>query len=237
MEKSKKIIIGDIKLKKEGYGQSLSRVDNTDNIEIPSLQEPHNDFILNNTQYFHEGNIEEWCITLKKYFPNIGDEYHFIIKLLWRGVGIYAKGLPDPYLRLVQSLASQKQLAIVFSDTSLVFGVSMPFRTVVITKNNKDDLDSMLFQQMSGRAGRRGLDKEGNIIFVDYSWDRIKELSISEPPVVISKNKIIYTIPHANQLSILYNTNQTWDNTSKNYLDKLIDENETNELLNNIKSN
>ena len=236
--KKDKITITDIKLKKDGYGQSSIKTETIENIEIPSLQEPHPDFILNHTQYFHEGNIEEWVNTLKKYFPSTGIYYHYIIKLLWRGVGIYAKGLPDPYLRLVQSLASLKQLAIVFSDTSLVFGVSMPFRTVIITKNShNDDLDPMLFQQMCGRAGRRGLDKEGNIIFVDYSWDRIKELSISEPPRIVGTHKIIYTIPHANQLSELYETNQQWNNTYKNFLDELVDENEMNELLINIQSN
>ena len=236
--KKDKITINDVKLKKDGYGQSSIKTETIENVEMPSLQEPHPDFILNHTQYFHEGNIEEWVNTLKKYFPSTGIYYHYIIKLLWRGVGIYAKGLPDPYLRLVQSLASQKQLAIVFSDKSLVFGVSMPFRTVVITKDkHNDDLDSMLFQQMCGRAGRRGLDKEGNIIFVDYSWDRIKELSISEPPKILGTHKIIYTVPHANQLSKLYDTNQTWENTYKNFLNDLIDEDEMNELLINIQSN
>ena len=236
--KKDKIIINDVKLKKDSYGQSSIKKDNTENIEIVSLQEPHPDFIFNHTQCFNEDNVEKWVNDIKKYFPNSGDSYHYIIKLLWRGVGIYAKGLPDPYLRLVQSLASQKQLAIVFSDKSLVFGVSMPFRTVVITKDkNNDDLDTMLFQQMCGRAGRRGLDKEGNIIFVDYSWNRIQELSISEPPKINGTNKIIYTVQHANLLSTLFNTDQEWDNIYKNFLSNSIDENEMNEILSNIKSN
>jgi superfamily II RNA helicase len=38
---------------------------------------------------------------------------------------------------------------------------------------------------MAGRAGRRCLDKEGNVIFIGYSWDRIKELSKSSIPNII----------------------------------------------------
>ena len=226
------------KLLKQMMTEDINKVEII-NENNSSLQEPHIDFILNNNQYFHEGIVEDWVEKLKYYFPNNGYEYHFIIKLLWRGVGVYTEGLPDPYLRLVQTLACQKQLAIVFSDKSLIFGISMPFRSVVIINDTtiNDDLDSMLFQQMCGRAGRRGLDKEGNIIFAGYSWNRIKELLTSKSPIIISNKKVIYTIPHANQLSILYNTQQNWNKIYKHFLNPLIDENELNELLNNIQAN
>ena len=192
----------------------------TTSIPITSLQEPHEDFILNNNQYFNEEIVEFWVKQLKKFFPNTRDYYHFIIKLLWRGVGIYVKGLPDSYLRIVQSLASQKQLAIVISDESLVFGISMPFRSVVIINDNKyqDNLDSMLYHQMIGRAGRRGLDKEGNIIFAGFSWTRIKQLTTSKHPNINGLNKINYSIEHANLLSKLFNTNQDWNNINNNKL-------------------
>jgi len=220
---------------KDKYKNTKEDIEPDDNLEFISLQEPHLDFIFNNIQYFTESIVKEWNNNLKKYFPNENGEYHYIIKLLWRGVGIYASGLPDPYLRLVQILACSKQLAIVFSDMSLVFGINMPFRTVVIL--NDDELNSMLFHQMAGRAGRRGLDKEGNIIFAGFSWDRIKELSISPAPKIIGLNKSIYTIPHANKLSLLSNTNYEWSNIYKNFFNNDWCEEEQNVFLNNIKSN
>ena len=237
-KKALKEMIGKTKLKKDGYGVSSVAKTNMETIEVPALQEPHIDFILNPVQYFTEDIVEKWVVDLEKYFPNTGDFYHWIIKLLWRGIGVYAKGLPDPYLRLVQTLASQKQLAIVFSDKSLVFGVSMPFRTsVVICDNNMDDLDSMLFHQMSGRAGRRGLDKEGNVVFAGYSWNRIKELSISSAPIVVGTNDIVYTIPHANKLAKLSDTNMDWYNTAKNFLDKSVSTEDSDEFINGVTSN
>lgn len=238
-DKKEKNINAKTQLKKAKYGETIDNEEKNIVIDVPSLQEPHSDFIFNTIQYFTDNMVESWVNDLKKYFPNSGEYYHFIIKLLWRGVGVYAKGLPDPYLRLVQSLACQKQLAIVFSDISLVFGVSMPFRTVVIIRDNKliDDLDPMISQQMCGRAGRRGLDKEGNIIYLGYTFERMKELSISEPPNVKGCNTIVYTVPHANEISKTMKTNQNWDCICNNLLDKTISNEESNEILENIKIN
>lgn len=239
-KKELKQMLGGVKLKRAGYSDApIASAANVEKVEVTALQEPHPDFIINNQQYFSESMVEGWVADLKKYFPNTGEYYHFLIKLLWRGVGVYAKGLPDPYLRLVQTLASQKHLGIVFSDQSLVFGVSMPFRTTVVVRDEKltDDLDSMLFHQMSGRAGRRGLDKEGNVVFAGYSWARIKELSISEPPIVVGAANSIQTIPHGNKLSEIYKTGQNWENTCANFLDKSYTDEDGAEFVEGVKSN
>ncbi len=238
--KEMKQMLGGVKLKRAGYHDApVSSASSVEAIEVTALQEPHIDFIFNHQQCFSESIVEGWVWDLKKYFPNTGEYYHFLIKLLWRGVGVYAKGLPDPYLRLVQTLACQKQLGIVFSDQSLVFGVSMPFRTVVVVRDEKieDDLDAMLFQQMSGRAGRRGLDKEGNVVFAGYSWARIKELSISEPPTIIGSANSIQTIPHGNKLSEIYKTGQNWENTCANFLDNSYTDEDGMEFVQGVKSN
>ena len=229
--KSMKQLLGHVQLKKDKYTSSIGNSIDIEDTDMISLQEPHEDFIFNNNLFFSEGIVEEWVNTLKKYFPNEGFYYHFMIKLLWRGVGVYTKNLPDPYLRLVQILACKKQLSIVFSDMSLVFGVSMPFRSVVVLKDN--DLDTMLFHQMAGRAGRRGLDKEGNIIFAGFSWNKIKELSISNSPEIKGMYKKIYTIEHACKLNNKYNWSLLYSNILNNDINK---EDELN-FLYNIKTN
>lgn len=239
-KKNLKLLMGKLKLKKDVYGSSSISKDNIQEVvKVIPLQEPHADFNFNSNQFFTEYMINEWVTSLKRYFPNNGEYYHYIIKLLWRGVGIYTMGLPEPYLRLVQSLACMKQLAFVFSDMSLVFGVSMPFRTVVILHDefSKDDLDTMLYHQMSGRAGRRGLDKEGNVIFAGYSWDRIKDLSISMVPTVVGVNNMIYTLQHAKTISSTHNTMIQWENINDNYLDKTTDMEEIKEFSDGIVSN
>ena len=66
-------------LKKDKYGQSSIKNDNDEYTYNASLQEPHIDFILNNNQYFNEDIVKEWVDNLKKYFPNTGYQYHFIM--------------------------------------------------------------------------------------------------------------------------------------------------------------
>jgi len=201
--------------------------DNAPNLEVPDIvpvQEPHKDFIFNEDQFFTGAIVEGWVSKLKRYFPNTGDDYHWLIIMLWRGVGVYVKGLPDPYLRLVQSLASAKKLAVVFSDSSLVFGVSMPFRTTVILRDvlTDDTLDSMMYHQMAGRAGRRGLDKEGNVVFAGYSWNRIKELSISSFPIVEGMDTMIYSTNVAQIIDNKLELNRNWNQLKTNFLYKRI---------------
>ena len=218
----------DKKKKKEMMKEDTN---NKNDYEEVSLNEPHPDFILNREQKFREVNIEDWANSLNKYFRREGDGYNYVIDLLWRGVGVYATGLPDPYLRLVQKLASQGDLALVISDKQLVFGVSMPFRSVVIYDD--DELDPLWVKQMEGRAGRRGLDKEGCVIYAGFSWDRIKELCVSKIPDIEDCDTRIYTLDHAIELS----QDNNWNNVKINNFSRNLSDKESIEHYENISSN
>ena len=85
----------------------------TDKLEIKQsilINAPHSEFIFSNDTFSQE-QIIKWNDKFKLYFPNINGDYHFLIKLLWRGIGVYVNGLPDNYLRLIQSLASKKKIS------------------------------------------------------------------------------------------------------------------------------
>jgi superfamily II helicase len=160
-------------------------------IIVEHHQKPTEKYQFSNS-ILSEFEVLEYEKELRKYFEPTGDYMHPIIHALWRGIGIFAEGLPDEYLVIVQSLANQKKLGIVLSDKSMTFGVSMPFRNVVIARDLAipDDLNPLLFKQMEGRAGRRGQDTKGSVIFAGYTFDRIKELSISMIPEVEGRESI-----------------------------------------------
>lgn len=145
--------------------------------------------------------ISEWSKDLSKAFSG-KDRLHWILVLLWHGIGVYVKSLPEAYLRLVQKLALQKRVNFVFSDDSLQFGVSMPFRTSIIHKIPGKSLDKISFQQMGGRAGRRGEDTEGHVILSGYSWDEIKSLCVTEVANIRNSNVVPHSISDASKLSI-----------------------------------
>ncbi len=109
------------------------------------------------------------------------DYTNIMLQGLKRGIGIYTKDLPDVYLRIVQELAQNKELGVVISDESLALGINMPFRTSIMCGwKDHHTIPPLLFQQMSGRAGRRGLDSEGHVIFANVYWKDIMKGEMEE---------------------------------------------------------
>jgi hypothetical protein len=89
-----------------------------------------------------------------------------LFQMLKRGIGIYTENVPDVYKWIVQKLVSEKKLYFVISDRTLCLGIDLPFRSsVLMGYNDSNDFTENDFTQMSGRAGRRGLDDKGNIVF------------------------------------------------------------------------
>src|SRR5262249_16088988 len=86
------------------------------------------------------------------------------------GVGLHHAGLLPKYRLLVEKLAQRGHLKIICGPAPLGGGVNMPIRTVRFTKLCKYDgmktaiLSVRDFQQISGRAGRRGFDDQGSVV-------------------------------------------------------------------------
>ncbi|MBK7960982.1 MAG: DUF3516 domain-containing protein [Bdellovibrionales bacterium] len=90
-----------------------------------------------------------------------------IQKLLRHGIGLHHAGLLPRYRILIERLAQQGLLKVISGTDTLGVGVNVPIRTVLFTKLCKYDgekttlLNVRDFQQISGRAGRRGFDSRG----------------------------------------------------------------------------
>ena len=57
----------------------------------------------------------------------------------------------------------------------------MPTKTVAFVKDSIF-LDALQYRQSSGRAGRRGFDVQGNVVFLDIPMSKIRHLTISAIP-------------------------------------------------------
>lgn len=120
---------------------------------------------------------------------------HPFLRALRRGFGIYIDDASFPkYRRIVQRLAQQGKLAFVFSDESLAYGVNMPFRTCCFCASMEPILTPLHAQQMSGRAGRRGLDTQGNLLYMNMTWPRIQHLMLGSIPAIEGKNPLYPTV-------------------------------------------
>tara|TARA_B110000902_G_C14141158_1_gene525812 strand:- start:39 stop:971 length:933 start_codon:yes stop_codon:yes gene_type:complete len=90
---------------------------------------------------------------------------------LKRGIGIYTTDMPPIYNMIVQQLAQTGTLGYVIADVSLALGINMPFRSSCIL-GYKDSIEFKIdnYLQMIGRSGRRGMDREGHIIYANVDW-------------------------------------------------------------------
>ncbi|XXQ38758.1 Helicase ATP-binding domain-containing protein [Plasmodiophora brassicae] len=95
-----------------------------------------------------------------------------IIPLLRRGIGIHHGGLLPIVKEVIEILFQESLLKVLFSTETFSMGLNMPAKTVVFTAVRKfDGTDFRLvspgeYVQMSGRAGRRGLDARGLVILM-----------------------------------------------------------------------
>jgi len=111
-----------------------------------------------------------------------------LFQMLKRGIGIYNEQVPDIYKWIVQKLVSEKKLYFVISDRTLCLGIDLPFRSsVLMGYGDSYEFTENDFTQMSGRAGRRGLDDKGNIVFCG----NIKPLKLMK-----GKHQCIVSNPH-----------------------------------------
>ncbi|WFD29439.1 Antiviral helicase ski2 [Malassezia sp. CBS 17886] len=92
--------------------------------------------------------------------------------LLSRGIGVHHGGLLPIVKELVEILFQRGLVKVLFATETFAMGVNMPARSVVfsgVRKHDGRDFRTLLpgeYTQMSGRAGRRGLDATGVVIIV-----------------------------------------------------------------------
>jgi ATP-dependent RNA helicase HelY len=87
---------------------------------------------------------------------------------LQRGIAAHHAGLLPTFKRVVEELFTAGLVRAVFATETLALGINMPARTVVIERLDKwngethADLTPGEYTQLTGRAGRRGIDVEGH---------------------------------------------------------------------------
>lgn len=89
---------------------------------------------------------------------------------LERGVAAHHAGLLPIFKATVEELFQRRLLKVVFATETLALGVNMPARSVVIERMDKYNGEARVpitageYTQLTGRAGRRGIDPEGHSV-------------------------------------------------------------------------
>jgi ATP-dependent RNA helicase HelY len=123
----------------------------------------------------------------------LGDEdlgvlgYDEWLEGLERGVAAHHAGLVPLFRETVEECFAAGLLKVVFATETLSLGINMPARSVVIERFTKyggagrATLTSGEYLQLTGRAGRRGLDEEGHAV---VAWS--SEITFAEAARVAS---------------------------------------------------
>ncbi len=128
-------------------------------VEIARLKQRIDDFLDRNPDAGRAGQVEP----------------------LYRGIAAHHAGILPAWKGLVEELFQEGLIKVVFATETLAAGINMPARTTVISSLSKRTdaghrlLNPSEFLQMSGRAGRRGMDDRGYVVTVQTPFEGAKE--------------------------------------------------------------
>jgi ATP-dependent RNA helicase HelY len=118
----------------------------------------------------------EIAATAQRYTQNLAEEdlevlgYRDWLTALERGIAAHHAGLLPSFKGAVEDLFKRGLVKAVFATETLALGINMPARTVVLEKLTKWNGEAHVsitpgeYTQLTGRAGRRGIDIEGNAV-------------------------------------------------------------------------
>ncbi|HTO01925.1 MAG TPA: helicase-related protein, partial [Microthrixaceae bacterium] len=122
---------------------------------------------------------------------------------LEQGIASHHAGMIPAFREAVEDCFVEGLVKAVFATETLALGINMPARTVAIEKLSKfngerhEFLSPGLFTQLTGRAGRRGIDDEGHAL-VHWSpfvtFDQVARLAASREFPLVSSFKPTYNM-------------------------------------------
>ncbi|ROS30109.1 ATP-dependent RNA helicase HelY [Rathayibacter sp. PhB127] len=113
--------------------------------------------------------VEERCRTIRDEDLAVLGYWEWLDGLQ-RGVAAHHAGMLPAFKEVVEELFLRRLVRVVFATETLALGINMPARTVVLEKLEKFNGEARVpitpgeYTQLTGRAGRRGIDVEGHSV-------------------------------------------------------------------------
>ncbi len=102
---------------------------------------------------------------------------------LEEGIAAHHAGMVPPFKEAVEACFVQGLVKVVFATETLALGINMPARSVVIESLSKftgethEPLTPGEYTQLTGRAGRRGIDEVGRALVLWSPWTRFQQVA------------------------------------------------------------
>ncbi|XP_078288229.1 putative ATP-dependent RNA helicase DDX60 isoform X2 [Rhinoraja longicauda] len=120
---------------------------------------------------------------MDKVFFRMRREFRFSTfrAMMRRGIGCHHGSLNGKFRQGVEMLFRRGIIKVVSATSTLSLGINMPCKTVVFLQDSVQ-LDSLNYRQMAGRAGRRGLDNAGSVMFYNVPLSKVQRLMKANIP-------------------------------------------------------
>ncbi|KAJ3864645.1 hypothetical protein EV359DRAFT_40572 [Lentinula novae-zelandiae] len=105
------------------------------------------------------------------------------INALRRGIAVHHAGMSKAYRIAIENLFRQGFIRVMISTGTLALGINAPARTSVFC-GDSPFLTALMYRQCAGRAGRRGFDLLGNVVFFGLPYSRVQRLVLSRLPAL-----------------------------------------------------
>lgn len=122
--------------------------------------------------------------------------------LIQRGIAFHHAGMLPTLKEVIERLFTSRLLKVIFTTETFALGINMPSRSVIFDELRKfyghyvRNLKTRDFYQMAGRAGRRGIDREGfvysRVNLNRIGYEDVKRVIYSQPEEVKSQLNTSY---------------------------------------------
>jgi ATP-dependent RNA helicase HelY len=122
---------------------------------------------------------------------------------LERGVAAHHAGMVPAFKETVEDLFAAGLIKLVFATETLSLGINMPARTVVLERlskfngENHEVLQPGDYTQLTGRAGRRGIDRQGTAVVLhnfDIPFERVAAIAAEGSHPLVSSFQPTYNM-------------------------------------------
>jgi len=171
-------------------------------LELASFEETYGKFSKKTIK--HERNLDldegpkiDYKILNRWRFPNLIDE-EITYSSLEYGIGVYTHNISFKLRHKMFDYFKNNQIKLMFADSIISVGINLPIRTVILT----GDITPVLYNQMGGRAGRRGLDTKGFIIPM-FAKENIKKCILNNKENQIERIELKLTLSYLDLIKLL----------------------------------